>query len=956
MSMDLFNDPTAQGLEYALNSLSLRQQVLANNIANAQTPGYVSQDVSFQSQLANILGGQETADPTATGTVVQSPDVSTRQDGNSVSMETEMAKVDETNVLYNTLTQLTADLHEHSQDRYHGLRERREWMVPAQLSAASAQLTTSTTYTDAALPGVTETPDMPRGFSFSEVLASEEQQGHTGASTEHQTTPAPVDQTLDTRASHAVPSPRGSAGAAATLPGRDPDGTPNHPVPWLHVMVPQHPAADPLDEVAAPVQGQEAATAGRTPVEGPAIAGLSTASFTKNSATRGTPIQNADRTGSPQPAARATTTREVKLTQEASKDKRSAGLSTTPDPKGIEQAATTSVAAVAVADVVATMPYPVAQRTDMPLNQPSLPEAARTGKAVASLLSTQQPGGPQAAIQPSVVAGAISTSASAPPGRGALAGEWGMRTARAIGAGIPSMTAQTATTTLSHMVWMPEQGSNARDSSGRNQQASTTIRPADTLTTGRTPGTPAVEVAPSGRSLALDDHATTVIQPDSQTIQGQDTLQPRAAAATAPVTHDTGAQPGEERLAATSTPVAPRNATTAQAAGHAQTVEQGQRPDTITVPRPPIATPMADAPEPASLAASDAGITTGDLPVPQAENPSTMLDAPLHSMHGDSGQPLQPRRVEDPTSTTPTQRTATSTPTIPVARVNTIPQGYQPRSGEDVPFMAQSAQATQDRPAGTSTPIPAQNSTTTQAAQTIEQGQRTDTITVPRTPSVTPQADAPEPASLAASGAGIAIGDPPVPQAENPNASLDQRLPTAHSTESQSGQVLHTVDRAMNAAGATIEAPTSPAATAAAAGHAPQPAQRQPVATTARPTPSATTGSTPAAATTGSDPEPVTGRQEAAAQGLVRPSTTPAPQPARAMNAAGGTIEAPAPPAATAAAAPIPTRQQAVRRNPRSDSPSPRHRTDLNHPRERSPQSSNAAQPQLSVSTANGPR
>lgn len=109
MSFDLFNDPTAQGLEYALNSLSLRQQVLANNIANAQTPGYEAQDVSFESQLAGILGGQAQATPMAAGDVVQSPDMAATQDGNSVGMESEMSRMSETNLLYDALSQLTAD-------------------------------------------------------------------------------------------------------------------------------------------------------------------------------------------------------------------------------------------------------------------------------------------------------------------------------------------------------------------------------------------------------------------------------------------------------------------------------------------------------------------------------------------------------------------------------------------------------------------------------------------------------------------------------------------------------------------------------------------------------------------------------------------------------------------------------------------------------------------------------
>lgn len=109
MSFDLFNDQTSQGLQYALNSLSLREQVVSQNIANAQTPGYVAQDVNFQGTLDQIMSGAQQATPAQTGTVVNAPDVSARQDGNTVSLESEMGRQNQTTTLYNTLTQLMTD-------------------------------------------------------------------------------------------------------------------------------------------------------------------------------------------------------------------------------------------------------------------------------------------------------------------------------------------------------------------------------------------------------------------------------------------------------------------------------------------------------------------------------------------------------------------------------------------------------------------------------------------------------------------------------------------------------------------------------------------------------------------------------------------------------------------------------------------------------------------------------
>jgi len=109
VSFDLFGDSTMQGMEFALNSLSNRMQVLANNIANSQTPGFQAQDVSFESQLASILDGESTSTPMATGQVVSSPDVTTRIDGNTVGMESEMGRLSQTGIMYSALTQLTTD-------------------------------------------------------------------------------------------------------------------------------------------------------------------------------------------------------------------------------------------------------------------------------------------------------------------------------------------------------------------------------------------------------------------------------------------------------------------------------------------------------------------------------------------------------------------------------------------------------------------------------------------------------------------------------------------------------------------------------------------------------------------------------------------------------------------------------------------------------------------------------
>ncbi len=103
--MDLF-DTSIVGIEKAMQGSLLRQQVLANNIANANTPGYQRSDVDFQSALAQAFSS---GSPT-TGQLDQisfSPQVSStgamQVDGNTVDINTENADLSENSLDYQAL-------------------------------------------------------------------------------------------------------------------------------------------------------------------------------------------------------------------------------------------------------------------------------------------------------------------------------------------------------------------------------------------------------------------------------------------------------------------------------------------------------------------------------------------------------------------------------------------------------------------------------------------------------------------------------------------------------------------------------------------------------------------------------------------------------------------------------------------------------------------------------------
>ncbi|MBI2266774.1 MAG: flagellar basal body rod protein FlgB [Armatimonadetes bacterium] len=55
MSVDNFFGDYPKILEKALDAAALRQQVISNNIANANTPGYVGTNVAFENQLRDAM-------------------------------------------------------------------------------------------------------------------------------------------------------------------------------------------------------------------------------------------------------------------------------------------------------------------------------------------------------------------------------------------------------------------------------------------------------------------------------------------------------------------------------------------------------------------------------------------------------------------------------------------------------------------------------------------------------------------------------------------------------------------------------------------------------------------------------------------------------------------------------------------------------------------------------------
>jgi flagellar basal-body rod protein FlgB len=99
----VFDSVSVQSIKTALSGLSARQRVIADNIANIQTPGFLAGRVQFEDALKQAVeSGQR---PGAVTPSVSRSLEPTRTDGNNVNLDTETLSGIDTNLRYQLMTQ-----------------------------------------------------------------------------------------------------------------------------------------------------------------------------------------------------------------------------------------------------------------------------------------------------------------------------------------------------------------------------------------------------------------------------------------------------------------------------------------------------------------------------------------------------------------------------------------------------------------------------------------------------------------------------------------------------------------------------------------------------------------------------------------------------------------------------------------------------------------------------------
>jgi flagellar basal-body rod protein FlgB len=93
VSISPISDNATMTLHRALDALNQRQQAIASNVANLETPGYIAREVSFEASLRSAarIGSPEDADVSVSKSLAP-----TRLNGNNVNIDMELLAGSET--------------------------------------------------------------------------------------------------------------------------------------------------------------------------------------------------------------------------------------------------------------------------------------------------------------------------------------------------------------------------------------------------------------------------------------------------------------------------------------------------------------------------------------------------------------------------------------------------------------------------------------------------------------------------------------------------------------------------------------------------------------------------------------------------------------------------------------------------------------------------------------------
>jgi flagellar basal-body rod protein FlgB len=89
-------------LQFAIDGVTATQNTVADNLSNAETPGYTDTETSFESSLDQALNSPGTATATLSNAPSTDPPAT---NGNNVSLSNELLEAEKATLQYQTVTE-----------------------------------------------------------------------------------------------------------------------------------------------------------------------------------------------------------------------------------------------------------------------------------------------------------------------------------------------------------------------------------------------------------------------------------------------------------------------------------------------------------------------------------------------------------------------------------------------------------------------------------------------------------------------------------------------------------------------------------------------------------------------------------------------------------------------------------------------------------------------------------
>ncbi len=104
--MRIVFDETNRLLGEMVRGAATRHHILSGNLANVDTPGYEPKDISFTAVLDRARQAAGAGAVQVQTSVVSEPDGPAREDGNTVQLDRQMAKLAQNTLWHNSMLQM----------------------------------------------------------------------------------------------------------------------------------------------------------------------------------------------------------------------------------------------------------------------------------------------------------------------------------------------------------------------------------------------------------------------------------------------------------------------------------------------------------------------------------------------------------------------------------------------------------------------------------------------------------------------------------------------------------------------------------------------------------------------------------------------------------------------------------------------------------------------------------